>query len=67
MTKLGSSFRPSAAKNLAALNDKDAPEAIGRRLRDMYEDVVNEPVPDEFLELLAKLDDQPEDGGDDIR
>lgn len=61
---MGSSFSSSNEKNLAALNDKDAPEAIGRRLRDMYDDVVNEPVPDEFLTLLAQLDEKPEDGGD---
>lgn len=61
---MGSSFNSSKANNLAALNDKDAPEAIGRRLRDMYDDVVKEPVPDDFLDLLAKLDDESEDGGD---
>lgn len=39
--------------------------AIGRRLKAMYDDVLNEPVPDRFLELLAKLDGKapPEGGG----
>ena len=27
-------------------------EAIGARLRQLFDDVVNEPVPDEFLDLL---------------
>lgn len=31
-------------------------EAIGRRLRTMFDDVVNEPVPDEFLRLLEQAD-----------
>jgi hypothetical protein len=35
--------------------------AIGRELRRMYDDVAQEPVPDEFLELLQKID-QPSEG-----
>jgi hypothetical protein len=31
--------------------------AIGRELRRMYDDIVQEPVPDEFLELLKKIDE----------
>jgi len=30
--------------------------AIGRELRRMYDDVVQEPVPEDFLELLHKID-----------
>ena len=30
--------------------------AIGRELRRMYDDVVQEPVPEDFLELLRKID-----------
>jgi Anti-sigma factor NepR len=30
--------------------------AIGRELRRMYDDVVQEPVPEDFLELLKKID-----------
>lgn len=30
--------------------------ALGRELRRMYDDVVQEPVPDEFLEILHKID-----------
>jgi hypothetical protein len=31
--------------------------AIGRELRRMYDDVVQEPIPDEFLQILRKIDD----------
>ena len=31
--------------------------AIGRELRRMYDDVVQEPVPDDFLDILKRIDD----------
>jgi hypothetical protein len=31
--------------------------AIGRELRRMFDDVVQEPVPDDFLDLLKKIDE----------
>jgi anti-sigma factor NepR-like protein len=31
--------------------------AIGRELRRYFDDVANEPVPDEFIELLRRIDD----------
>lgn len=31
--------------------------AIGRELRRMFDGVVSEPVPDEFLDLLKQIDD----------
>jgi hypothetical protein len=31
-------------------------QAIGVRLRQMFDDVVNEPVPDEFLDILRQAD-----------
>lgn len=31
-------------------------QAIGVRLRQMFDEVVNEPVPDEFLDILRKAD-----------
>jgi hypothetical protein len=30
--------------------------AIGRELRRMYDEIVQEPVPDDFMELLKKID-----------
>ncbi|HEX4862116.1 MAG TPA: NepR family anti-sigma factor [Rhizomicrobium sp.] len=35
--------------------------AIGRELRRMYDGVVNEPVPDEFLDLLRRIDEADAD------
>lgn len=32
---------------------------LGDNLRQLYDDVVNEPVPQEMLELLARLREQP--------
>jgi Anti-sigma factor NepR len=31
--------------------------AIGRELRRMYDDVAQEPIPDDFMDLLRKIDD----------
>lgn len=31
--------------------------AIGRELRRMYDDIAQEPVPEEFLEILKKIDE----------
>jgi hypothetical protein len=40
-------------------------EAIGSKLRQLFDEVVNEPVPDEFLELLRLADEKGrlQDGG----
>jgi hypothetical protein len=35
--------------------------AIGRELRRIYDDVAQEPIPDEFLEFLRKIDEAAED------
>lgn len=37
--------------------------AIGRELRRIYDDVAREPVPDEFLDLLHKMDEPGKGGG----
>lgn len=34
-------------------------QAIGVKLRHMFDEVVNEPVPDEFLEILRRADQAP--------
>jgi hypothetical protein len=36
--------------------------AIGRELRRMYDDVAQEPVPEDFLDLLRQLDEAAERG-----
>ncbi|MFZ4166650.1 NepR family anti-sigma factor [Brevundimonas sp. NPDC058933] len=33
-------------------------QAIGVKLRHMFDQVVNEPVPDEFLDILRRADDR---------
>jgi hypothetical protein len=37
--------------------------AIGRELRRIYDDVAREPVPEEFLDLLHKMDEPGQSGG----
>jgi len=44
---------PNAKKRDARLNEK----WLGDKLRKVYTDVVDEPLPDEFADLLAQLDD----------
>ncbi len=41
---------------------RERQRVIGRELRRMYNDVVNEPIPDDFYELLQKIDNS-ETGG----
>ncbi|MCF8503709.1 MAG: hypothetical protein K9G59_02250 [Caulobacter sp.] len=36
--------------------------AIGVKLRQMFDEVVNEPVPDEFLDILRKADRKSGEG-----
>ncbi|GHA84626.1 hypothetical protein GCM10009069_04670 [Algimonas arctica] len=37
-------------------SDKPLTEKIGNNLKQLYDDVVNEEIPDDFLSLLAKAD-----------
>jgi hypothetical protein len=37
--------------------------AIGRELRRIYDGVVSEPVPDDFLDLLKRIDESDDTGG----
>ena len=52
MAKKASSKRPLALDE-ARLRQ----QAIGAQLRQMFQNVVNEPVPDEFLDILRQADD----------
>lgn len=46
-----------AMKSLTASSAKPPVyDMIGRRLREFYDDVAQQPVPDRFAELLSKLD-----------
>jgi hypothetical protein len=39
--------------------------AIGERLRELFDEVLNEPVPDDFLDLLRRADERQQPGGAD--
>ncbi len=39
-------------------------QAIGVKLRHMFDQVVNEPVPDEFLDILRRADEKRAGGSD---
>lgn len=52
--------RASAALDEARLRQ----QAIGVRLRQMFDEVVNEDVPAEFLEILRRADERGPDGGE---
>ena len=39
--------------------------AIGRELRRIFDNVVKEPVPEDFLSLLQKMDERDEDEDED--
>ena len=67
-----SGVRAEQTENLTKDDDQDRDKtravrarqrAIGRELRRIYDGVVSEPVPDEFLDLLRQIDDT-EDAGD---
>jgi hypothetical protein len=38
-------------------------QAIGVKLRHLFDEVVNEPVPEEFLEILRRADERSSGGG----
>jgi hypothetical protein len=44
---------PDREKTVAA---RARQRAIGRELRRMYDEIVQEPVPEDFLDLLKKID-----------
>jgi hypothetical protein len=41
---------------------RDVQAKIGNQLRSLYDDIVQEGVPDRFVELLQRLDDKGEKG-----
>ena len=55
---------PERRRASAALDEtRLRQQAIGVRLRQMFDEVVNEEVPEEFLEILRRADER-EQGGD---
>jgi len=54
---------PPSAQGEAELEEaRLRQQAIGVKLRHMFDEVVNEPVPDEFLEILRRADDKSSGG-----
>jgi Anti-sigma factor NepR len=51
--RTGTAIRPKGA---APRIDPRIQREIGKHLRAHYDDVVNEPVPDKFIELLRQLE-----------
>lgn len=45
---------------------RQAQDRIGDRLKQMYDSIVREPIPDRFVDLLARLEQQgkPAEGGE---
>lgn len=56
-------------KHDASELDTEVQAHIGRQLRAGYVDILNQPVPDRFLDLLAELDrrEAPFDSEDEVR
>ena len=63
MTDNSNSSRKAAPPGGAALEEaRLRQQAIGVKLRHMFDEVVNEPVPDEFLDILRRADDRSSGG-----
>lgn len=55
---------PDPRKTSAALDEaRLRQQAIGVRLRQMFDEVVNEAVPDEFLDILRRADSRSSEKG----
>ena len=55
---------PSRRRTDAALDEaRLRQQAIGIKLRQMFDEVVNEPVPDHLLDILRRADENRSDKG----
>ncbi len=64
MTENSKPSRKAAPEGGAALEEaRLRQQAIGVKLRHMFDEVVNEPVPDEFLDILRRADERATEGG----
>ncbi|MGB7976988.1 MAG: NepR family anti-sigma factor [Roseiarcus sp.] len=50
--------KPGPGPDLPAESGTEAVQAIGRALEAHYADLVQAPLPDKFLQLLARLEDE---------
>lgn len=55
--------KPPSSRSPALDEARLRQQVIGAKLRQMFDEVVQEPVPDEFLEILRRAD--PSDAGED--
>lgn len=63
MIEHNESSRPESERDDHALDEaRLRQQAIGVKLRQMFDQVVNEPVPDDFLDILRRADDRSEGG-----
>jgi len=58
----GAGDRPDAAHR-SGLSDHTQ-QRIGNQLRNLYDSLVQQPIPDRFRDLIARLDDEPPQSGD---
>jgi len=56
MTNQEASKMPERDDAGDSFTQEDLPEKIGKNLRQIYDDVLKEPVPDDFLSLLSQAD-----------
>ena len=56
--------RPAEAAQAGADEARLRQQAIGVGLRQMFDQVVNEPVPDEFLDILRSADARRKEAGE---
>lgn len=52
----GSMAKPGAPPSIQSGLEPELQDHIGMQLRAVYNEVLNEPVPDRFLKLLAELE-----------
>jgi hypothetical protein len=63
--RTGGSAGRGRRRDAASSEIEDRQKVIGAQLRSMFDVVVNEPVPDEFLRLLEQAEKAPKRGNSD--
>lgn len=58
MMTMSEKIQPDQAMPSGESQPDQVPEWLGNRLRRMFNDVMDEPVPDEFVALLKQLEDK---------
>lgn len=55
---------PSASDPRAATNSEQVPDWLGTKLKEMFSNVMTEPVPDDLLTLLHQLEEKEQKAKD---